>query len=322
MSPEEAQKRAGGGFFLLKALISLSLLSLLLWRTDLEGFLKTLRSTKISLFLACLLLYMLAQVLSSYRWQRLLEAEEIHIPLPHLVLLYFEGMFFNLFLPTLVGGDVVRGYSLYKYSRRGGESFASILVERLSGLAALMAIALLALALGYPYLQEPLVAYLILAVAVGLALGILGLANRRLKEILLSTLGKAGLHRFQEKAGWLYESIQRYRGHRRALGQALILSFILQTSGIFIFYLISKALRLSIPLPYFFLFVPLIHVISMIPISLSGLGVREGITVFLFAKAGVGSASALGLSLTWFLMVVLASLPGGVIFLTEKPRPM
>lgn len=321
MKLDETRGKSRGRIFLLKALVSLSLLAFLFWRTDIDGFINTIKGAKLPLLLFCLLLYVLSQLISTLRWQCLLNAEEFHVPFTRLVLFYFEGMFFNLFLPTLIGGDVVRGYNLYRYTRKGGESLASILVDRLSGLMAMMAIALLALLIGYPYLHEPLVAYLILIIAGGMGLGIFGLANRWLKDTLLSFVGKTGLNNFRERIGRTYEAIHRYREHRKAIGQALTLSLVLQTLGIFIFYLISRALGLSVALPYFFLFVPLIHVFSMIPISLSGLGVREGITVFLFAKAGVSSSGALGLSLAWFSIVALASLPGGMVFLTERSRP-
>jgi len=301
--------------FGIKLLISLGLLTFLLTRTDLQTIWTLFRSLRLPIFLSSLLLYILAQILSSLRWRCLLRAEEINLPIWKLVLLYFEGMFFNLMLPTLIGGDIVRGYQVFRLTRQHEASLASILVERLSGYAAMIMIATIALILAYPYLQDPAVVWVTAASAVGLIGVIAGLLSDQLQSLFFRLLNSAGLARFHGTLHGLYEAIQRYWGHRRALLLAVGLSLILQSLAILIFYLISRSLNFLVPLGYFFLFVPLISVVSMLPISVAGLGVREASSIYFFAKVGLDSASAMSLSLLWFAITAFSSSLGGIVFL-------
>ena len=301
--------------FGIKLLISLGLLAFLLTRTDVQAIWALFQSLRLPIFLGSLLLYILAQILSSLRWRCLLQAEKINLSFWRLILLYFEGMFFNLMLPTLIGGDIVRGYQVFRLTRQHEASLASILVERLSGYVAMIMIACIALLLAYPFLRDPVVVWLIAASAAGLIGIIAGLLSDQLQALFFRLLSSAGLARFHETLHAIYEAIQRYWGHKRALLLAVVLSLILQSLGIIIFYLISRSLNFLVPLRYFFLFVPLISIISMLPISVSGIGVREASSVYFFAKVGLDSAGAISLSLLWFAVMALSSGLGGIVFL-------
>ncbi len=314
------RSRAGGVQLWLKLLVSVALLAFLLSRTDLQAILSLIRSLRLPIFLSSLLLYLLAQILSTLRWRCLLKAEEINLSMWRLVLLYFEGMFFNLMLPTLIGGDIVRGYQVFRLTQRQEASLASILVERLSGYFAMILIACVALVPAYRFLHDPVVVWLTAASAAGIIGIIVALLSDRFQTLFFRLLRGVGLGRFHDTLQRVYEAIQRYLEHRRAIVQAVILSLILQSLVIVIFYLISRALSLSIPLRYFFLFVPLINVVSMLPISVAGLGVREGSSVYFFGKVGLDSAGALSLSLLWFAITAFSSSLGGIVFLVGHPH--
>lgn len=301
--------------FWLKLVVSIALLALLLTRTDLQSLGTLFRSLRVPIFFGSILLYLLTQLLSTVRWRCLLQAEKIHLSFWRLTLLYFEGMFFNLMLPTAIGGDLVRGYRVSRLTERREASLASILVERLSGFAALAIIACIAILPVYAHVNDPLIAWLTVGSAAGMVALIASLLSDRLQALFLRLLHGVGLGRFHDAVHRLYEAVQQYWTHRRTLLLALGLSLILQSLVITIFYLISQALNLSVPFRYFFLFVPLISVISMLPISIAGLGLREGSAVYLFTKVGLDSASALSLSLLWFAVTALCSGLGGIAFL-------
>lgn len=301
--------------FGLKLAVSIALLSLLLAKTDLHALGMLFRSMHFPIFFGAICLYLLAQVLSTVRWRCLLQAEKIHLPFWRLILLYFEGMFFNLMLPTAIGGDLVRGYQVSRLTERREESLASILVERLSGFVALAIIACIAIIPAYAQVSDPLVAWLTAGSAAGMVALIASLLSDRLQVLFFKLLHSIGLGRFHDAVHRLYEAIQQYWTHRSALLLALGLSLVLQSLVITIFYLISLALNLSVPFLYFFLFVPLMSVISMLPISIAGLGLREGSAVYLFTKVGLDVAGALSLSLLWFTVTALCSGLGGIVFL-------
>ena len=305
--------------FAIKALISLALIGFLLNRTDLQTLGALFRSLRVPVFLASFLLYIVAQILSTLRWRCLLQAEKINLSVWRLISLYFEGMFFNLMLPTLIGGDVVRGYQVFHLTKQHEASLASILVERLSGYVALVTIACIALIVTREHLREPVVVWLTVTTAAGLVGIIAGLLSDRLQARFFKLLSHTGLARFHDTMHRQYEAMQRYWKHPRALLLAVGLSLVLQTFVILIFYLISRSLNLSVPLGSFFLFVPLISMVSMLPISVAGLGIREGSAIYFFAKVGLDSASALSLSLLWFAVTALSSGLGGIVFLVGHP---
>jgi uncharacterized protein (TIRG00374 family) len=247
----------------------------------------------------------------------LLRAESIHLSLWRLGLVYFQGAFFNLFLPTVIGGDIVRGYLIYKLTRGHDASIASILVDRLTGFAALILISVIALTCAYGTLNDPQVAFGILAIAACFAGVMLVLLNRRLTARASGLLSVIGLARFQAKLQGLVDALRRYRRHHRALAQAFLLSALLQALIIVTYYLIGVGLNLGVPLLYFFLFVPLITAVAMLPVSVAGLGVREGGVIYFFGKVGVDAATALGMSLVWFSLTLLVSSLGGLAFLID-----
>jgi hypothetical protein len=300
--------------------ISLALLAFLFSRTDLQAIRALFRSLRLPLLLSSIALYLLAQIVSTLRWQCLLRAEQINLSTWRLILLYYEGMFFNLMLPTVIGGDIVRGYQIFRLTRQKDSSVASILVERLSGYVALIMIACIALILGSSHLHDPVTVWLTIASAAGIVGIIAGLLNNQLQMLIFRVLNRTGLGRFHEVLHGFYGALRRYWKHRRALLQAVGLSLILQLLLIMIFYLISRSLNLSVPLRYFFLFVPLISVVSMLPISVAGLGVRESGSVYFFAKVGLDSAGAISLSLLWFAVTACCSGLGGIVFLVGHPE--
>jgi uncharacterized protein (TIRG00374 family) len=313
-TPPHAIRRS---ILLAKFALSGLLLALLFWRVDRAAFLRSIQTLPISLFLGCVALFALSYVVSTLRWRGLLQAEGIRLPFWRLLLVYFEGSFFNLFLPTLIGGDIVRGYFIYKMTRGNDAAIASLLVDRLSGFATLMVIAVGSLAVAYRTLDDPLAAALILGPTVLFAGLMLVMLNDRLRDFASGLLRVAGLARFQAKLLGLVDALHRYRCHHRALGQALLWSTLLQVLIIVTYYLIGVGLDVGVPLGYFFVLVPLVTVVSMLPISVAGLGVREAAVVYFFAKLGVDAGAALGMSLVWFSLTLIVCGSGGVAFLLD-----
>jgi uncharacterized protein (TIRG00374 family) len=317
MASAATAPRRGVWVFLGKAVVSLSLLTILFWRIDRTAFLRSLHTLSPALFLGCAALSVLGYVLSAIRWRGLLLAEGIALPLTRLTLVYFQASFFNLFLPTLIGGDIVRGVSIYRLTGGHPASLASILVDRLAGFTALIGIALAAVFLAHALIPDVQVTGMVLAVTVAFALLVAVLMNARLMGGVRGLLWMAGLGRFEAKVEGLVDALHRYRTHRRALVVALAYSVFLQGLIIVTYYLVGRGLGLPVPLPYFFVYVPLITVIAMLPVSVAGLGVRESSTVFFFGRIGVEPATALSMSLVWFALSVIVSALGGFAFLVD-----
>jgi uncharacterized protein (TIRG00374 family) len=298
---------------LLKVCLSLGLLALLLKQVGWEQTLETLGKAGFPYLVAAFVLYLAGIVVRAYRWQILLSALRTDIPLVKLTALYFVGTFFSNFLPTGIGGDVVRIYELSKQSKRPIESVGTVLLDRATGLLVLFLIALVTLIFNYQLIASNVVAAIVL-----LCLGSWAGLGLILRRDWLERWGLMKLVARIKPLGELYESVAACG--LRAIGGALVISFVFNVLLIAVNYLIALSLGVNIPIWYFLLFIPLISFLLVLPVSVSGLGVREGGYVYLFAQAGVSAPLALAMSLLFYALNVATGLIGGVLYAFEGAR--
>jgi uncharacterized membrane protein YbhN (UPF0104 family) len=303
---------------LLKVSVSLGLLLLLVWKIGWRETLETLRQADVRYLLVAWGLYLFSMLLRAYRWQVLLRIQKLEAPLSRLTSLYFIGTFFNTVLPTGIGGDVVRMYELSKDSRQGAESVSTVLVDRLCGFVVLFVIASLALPFSY-HLIPPVVSAAILVITLLTLIGVwMALSDgvwaglSRL-PLLRSLLGRSKVKQFRA-------SIVAYR--TRDITNALLASVVFNGLLMVINYLVAVAFGVRISPWYFLIFVPIISFLLALPISFSGLGVREGGYVLLFGQAGVPSSLALGMSLCIYAMTVATGLIGGLLYALQGYRSL
>ena len=296
---------------LFKIAVSFSLLFLLFRETDIDKFSLLLRSMDIRFLGTGILLYAGLQIIATYRWSLLLPKGVISVPFRRLVGLYYIGLFFNNLLPTAIGGDFVKAYYLYKDSGEGERALASIFMDRYSGFFSLVFISLLALLFGYSKLSSTIIPVLVLGFGLFFISVSLFIWIEALHAWLLRRTGRIGVLKINERVDSLYNAFMIYKENPRVILKAFALSFLIQLIGIFVVFVISLGYSMTVPIGYFYLFVPLAITISMIPVSVAGIGLREGAFVFLFSRVGLDTTEALGLSLTWFLIIVLVGLYGG-----------
>lgn len=298
----------------LKVSVSALILFFLFRNIDMGSFLKTFVSVNPLTVVFVALLFMFTQTISTYRWSVILK-KDMEIPYLKLLSIYFIGMFFNNFLPTMVGGDIVKGYYLYKESRRGDVSLASIFMDRYAGFSALMLITALTLIPGYPLIKDtglPAFYALLIGGFVSMSLVIWVGPLHSWAMAILSRIHFYGINR---KIDTFYRVLMGYKNHRSILLKIFTCSIIVQAGVIVGYFFLARGLGMHVGLHYFFLFIPLATAVSMLPISLSGLGIREGAFVFLFTKAGATREEALTLSLMWFTIMALVSVIGGIEYL-------
>jgi uncharacterized membrane protein YbhN (UPF0104 family) len=273
---------------LARLIVSAGVLAWLAWRIEWRPIAEAFARVNFGFCLLALFVYCLAQVVSSVRWKLLARPLGFHEPLPRYVSLYFIGMFFNLFLPTSMGGDVVRGWYLGNSSARA-LAFLSVVSERFAGLLALMLVASLA-ACANPAGLPAWAPWLVWGLS---ACGGLGL-------ITLPLIG-----RYHGKLRMLAEGLSLFRKDR----SRWLAGFALEV------WLLGLALDLQASLLLFAVAAPLVTLFTMLPITLNGVGVREGALVLLLAPAGIAPAEALALGVLWFCVLAAAGLLGGMVYL-------
>lgn len=317
-SPPVKVDRPWRGRVLLLLKISVTLLGLyaVVRSLDVEAILAVIRQVDLAWIAIGAVLIALSLVVRAYRWHIVLHGVGSAIRFSRLVELYLVGSFFNAFLPSGLGGDVVRAAEAAQ-DVEPSVAVSTVLVDRLTGLMALLAMALFVLPFRPPGFPDELAwtigGICFLGLLVGLAL-IDGRLVRALTRFLPQSLRRAGggfvdrLVQAVERCGW------------RALGGALLVSLLFNLIQIAWWAVTGRALDLDIPFSYYLLVVPIMSLALLVP-SIGGLGVRENLAPALFAGAGISAVQAVALTLLVFGLERIASLLGAPVYLASILRP-
>ena len=317
-----SERIGGRGVLLLalKVVLSGVLLSVLVRRMPAGEISAAIRSANPAWLAAAAGLLLVSNLLGSYQWARLLRAVDIHIPFWKVLAYYHVGLFFNNFLPANVGGDIARVVDASRYAGTKTAAVATVLLDRMIGTVSLAGLALICT---LPALDRFHLTVLYLALVAFFSLSVImvwAVFHPRALQVVERVLDRLGLGRMRPALDELATRLSHYRGQRPLMLQLLAVGLITQLSRVGVHVLVGRALGLTIPTTYFFLFVPLLAVIVSLPISLNGIGVREGAGVLLFGLVGVERAQAFSLQFTTYLVSVAVSLLGGLIFLARMPH--
>ena len=331
----------------------IGMLLLKLGKENLQQFPFYFQQASYSFLWISVLIFSFAILIAALRWKILLQVQNIKLPFLPIYKLTYIGFFFSNFFPTVVGGDIVKLYYVIRHTKKGLAPLASMLLDRALGVIALVTISLVTISLSfhvpqikaiaplivipcllllslfllllYPrmlacvglsilfvllFLLNPTVSPLIIAscvIALWLFLFLVGSENSPLFKIKFLSLG--------EKFKKLYDAVSLYRESKGILFFCLGLSLLIQNSIAVVIYLISLAFNLNIPPVYFFLFYPLICLIMSLPITISGIGLRETAFVFFFTiLENVTQMDAFALGLCFYLVTLATSSVGGIIY--------
>jgi uncharacterized protein (TIRG00374 family) len=290
--------------------LSIGLLAWILSNAGLAQLAGVARRADLRLYALALVVAFAGILVRSLRWQWLLNAVGARVPFRHVVYLYFIGSFFNTFLPTGFGGDVVRVLEIGP-GATSDQAAGTALVDRLTGFIILFVLALVTLPFSYQLLPANLtliITLMALAVLAGSALLFEGRLLRRLTAWLPRSVSLAG----DAWIGKTYAVITAY-GRRGVLG-ALFWSLVFNLLQVGANVLVARALGVAVSAWVFFMIVPLATAVLLVPISISGFGVREGLYVAVFGQLGVGAPLALALSLATYSLDFSTGLAGGVIY--------
>lgn len=291
----------------LKFIISAALLGGLAWRTDWEHVGEAFARLRPELWLAAVGLYALTQVVSGWRWRLLARPLGFDRPWRQFVGIYYVGMFFNLVLPTSVGGDLVRAWYLDHRGNRKLRAFYSVLADRGSGLVILLTLACLA-ALACPVVLPAWIPWSVWGTA--------GVAA------IVGAVVFWRVTRPSAANGTLTAVIVTYLNRPRMLLATTGLSVLVQAANVVLVWLIGVALAADVPASFYWIMVPMVTLLTLVPVSLNGMGIREGGTVLFLSQVGVPEGTALTIAVLWFAVMAVNSLAGGLVYLLGTfPRP-
>lgn len=297
---------------LLRGFISIFFIILLLYimRDKYPQILKALASTKVLVLVMGFLMFVAAIAIASIRFKLLVDAQEIAITFKEALSLTFIGYFFNNFLPTSIGGDVVKAYYLSKNTDKKAASYASVFVDRVLGLVTMIFMALIALFFVKEGVVDNTIKYIVYAVSLCSIFAIVFMTNKRLakKFSFLLFLVKP----IKEKLKKLYEIVHRYQYRQSLIWKSLVISFVSQILFFMSFGTMALSLGGRIPIRDLFIKIPIISMLSLLP-SINGLGLREGSTVVFFGPI-IGQDKAFAISILWLVLLLCTSVIGGIIY--------
>ncbi len=293
--------------------VSLFILLLLLYYIRVGKVLQLLLSVRLKWFLILLVLITVDRVFMAYKWSLLLRVKCVKYTIAEVIELYYVGTFVGIFLPTTVGGDVIRGYGLVRGGRKAKDVFSSIVVERVLGFFASLVVAVVSMVL-FIYMFKPRSLNFVYIV-VGIFIVFMVVVVLSFNSEILAKITKFFPKRiFQWKiAGKLkevYFSYLEYKKHGTILVKFFLLSLVEQMAPILGNYISARAFGVSVPFVVFLSIIPLIQLVNRIPISFNGIGLNEGLLVYFFSSLGLSSTLAFSIGLLGHIGIVLATIPG------------
>ncbi len=300
---------------LLRAGISLFFLVLLYWmvRDDIPVILDTLKSMNHWLGAVAAMIFLSAAGVMALRLWLIFGVKGERISLADVFNLTFVGYFFNNFLPTSVGGDIVKAMCAARVTKNTVVSVTSVLMDRIFGLFTFILIPSISLLFFMKSINNrwvPVIVYGLLAVSMFCFAVIFNRSLARRFRFIDHFLSRFKVGR---KLREIYSGLNDFKNHKRAIFFAMLLSVVGQSISIFVLYLMARALGSDTSIIYFFLLVPVVHLVSMLP-SLNGLGIREGAYTYFLAPV-MGRETAFALGILWLGLLIMLSIIGGLIYL-------
>jgi hypothetical protein len=306
---------------LIKLSVSLSLLVYLFSTTDLAALADRVRGGDMLLIGGALSLYCAMLGLATWRWRLLLRTQGFPAPLRHLSASYLVASFFNNFLPSNIGGDVVRVRDSTRLTGSTTTSLAVVLIDRILGFGALYAIAATAFLAGGAEVRGLIGAAPALAV-LGVVFAIMAYVFFR-PGTTRRVMARTGLERF----AWVrarFETVQSavhvYRERVGSVMAAFAASLTLQAMLVLFFFTVARALHIPLALSVAFLVVPMCTLVQAIPVTFNGWGIRESLFIVYFGQVGLSRESALAVSLVGTGLIVMLSLSGAIVW-TSRSAP-
>jgi len=303
----------------LRLVVSVGLLAVLVTKINFATLIPSNRSLPGTLAFLCagVALMALSMVVAAWRWQRVLVVFDAPVPMRHLIADYFAGQFVGNVLPSTLGGDVVRIARVTKDVGGRDTAFASVVLERLTGFVSLPLLILVGFAVRPDLAGTPNAWIAILT----------GCGTVVVFTLILVLCGHPALAgRFTHHENWMryigavHVGVDRMRRQPRHAATVLSLAILYQLIVMSAIYCAFHTIGLTVPNAAVIAFVPAVAMAQVLPLSVSGLGIREGMLVLLLHPLGVSTGQAVAVGLLWYAMLLLASLAGAPAFALGSDR--
>ena len=257
-----------------------------------------------------------------YQWKLLLEKQDVHLTYGKLLKLYHVGLFFNNFMPGNVGGDAKKVYDIRVQGGQDtvGAGFTATVFDRLFGL---FFITLFALAVGVLFFvhdpEQRAFIWPSIWIFLGFCVMFAGLLSRRIGRFFCRMAGKIFPKIIETRLLRMFDRFQKFRSKKLWVNIAC-LSTVTQTLRILVHFFCGIAVGVDLSMSWYFYYIPLVAIVSALPISIGGFGPRELLAQSLFARAGVPGLESVVIQLLAYFVSLILSLFGAVVFLMGSKK--
>lgn len=304
-----------------KAVVSTALMVFLLNKISISELIRLIAEIDLRLFAAAVGCFFLSNLLGSFQWHHLLGASGVSLEFGQTFRFYFVGLFFNNFLPANIGGDAVK---VYDVTRAGSSVYQVIAVTLLDRILGVFSLCLLAV-ISTIYLSRvdgagPYLVYLVVFVAFMMP----AVAFYFFKPVTKLVRRLVGLIRplsLDSRISSVLDYLSEFKGRKRLIARLVGLSLVIQMLRVLTHVLVGLSLGVTLNfmvLCQFFVFVPLLGLAMIPPITINGLGIREALGIVLFANAGIGETDAFAMEFLTYFGSVAVSLVGLLFFVSRR----
>jgi uncharacterized membrane protein YbhN (UPF0104 family) len=298
------------GSTLVRLVITAGILWYLISRVDLAEAVRAVITIRPGHLALVLVLVAADRIVMILRWVLLLRASGVAIETTRAASIFLVSSFIGSFLPAGIGADAARAYGLSREATTGSEALASVVVDRLLGILSLVLMGAIGLGVASP---EGLARWQAL---VGVALLLTATAALFWTDVVTRRVLPSLSHRLAPVG----DAVARYRRRGRVVAHVMAWSLVVQLLRILQAYLLGLGLGLTVPFSYYLLFMPVGLLMLLLPVSISGFGLPQGVIVWLLRPVGVPDELSLALSTLIVLTGLAGNLPGLVLWLARRPR--
>lgn len=296
--------------WLIRIIITIALLILIFRNIEFDKVKNIILAADVRLLFLAIIFQLLSTLLAGYRWGQVMKKLEFGQKSAFYMRSYFKGSFFNQGLPTSIGGDAVRVLDVAGNGHRKRDAFIGVFIDRVLGLTGLLILNLVANFFLPGLLPENLFLMINIMVLGGLLGFIVFIYIHKIKALYQGRLLRYVL-RLSEKLNFILRDARSITFH-------LTIGVLIHLFSIINIYLVGQSVGLEYDLLTIAVIVPPVILLTLIPVSLAGWGIREGAMIGLFGLIGGVAANILSMSLLYGIILIIASLPGLYTYLYRK----
>lgn len=300
-------------FRIVRFFFSIILIIVLVRRFDFGSLMTIVADMRWEFLLSGIVTFFLHDLIKAYKWRILLAIKGAYIPLSKLLRLDYASRFLSLFVPSSISIDLFRVYGLSRHAYSLNRSASSVIVDRFLNLFALVMITDLSLLIFHDIIKVPGIALVGYALLFFMVVCLVALFTMKF-ETVIEMIGRIAFGKAMfSRLSLLLTSILDYKRSPQVMIYVFILSLVTQFLRVLIYFFSALAVNSEISFMYLIMFTPVVVLISMLPFSIAGIGIRESSFVFFYSKVGVPTASAFAVSALVSMMVLASAFPGGII---------